>query len=437
MSDRPKLKAPPLNLRSFQADTDGQEREFIAHEESTMITSLDEMERARAAQEYSLKALSSTGKLNSSQTIPTPKLNLSQTIPHAAYNSSSEDFSTSDSSLAYNIPSMQNNASKDTADHVINEVLPQDIKANQYDHESTEHFESFDQYQSVIESSTPTSDHLSDVNFDSTLANQLLVQEPQLLAFFNARGGVGATTTAIHVAHQLSEYQSQVALVDMDLQMCSIPSCLELKLERSLAEFVHESHQTQSGPITSGIDYHSSGVAVIAQDGRIHEIKEIIPTRLPRFYEALSHTHPMIVVDGIRSFSDHAVSVMDLATRIVLMITQDVPAVRSARKALQLFDRLGYSSAKVCVVVNRFHKRSPISLDLIETSLNREVDFTLSNDFPFISQVISEGTLASELNPKHKMNHEFKSLALNLIGRHDLVPQPKSWWSKLLNRSRS
>ena len=57
MSDKQKRKPPALNLKPFESSMPtSEERGFGGQEESTMITSLDEMQRTRAAQEYNLKS---------------------------------------------------------------------------------------------------------------------------------------------------------------------------------------------------------------------------------------------------------------------------------------------------------------------------------------------------------------------------------------------
>ena len=258
--------------------------------------------------------------------------------------------------------------------------------------------------------------------------------DPVLIAFFNPRGAVGSTSSAINVGGELLRYHKRVALVDMDLQMSALPSCLDVKLERTLAELVIEASNIQEGPITSALDYHESGLAILAQEGRINEIGQITPHRLPRFYEALSSNHDVIIADGLRNFSDHAVSVMDLAHKLVIMVTQDIPAVRSAYKALSIFERLGYDRNKVCIVLNRFSKKAEVPVELIEDTLDREIFHTLSNDFRFISKVISEGRLAREVNPKHTLVGEYESFALKLISRPDLLPQTRGVFGRLFSR---
>lgn len=264
--------------------------------------------------------------------------------------------------------------------------------------------------------------------------------QSKLVLFFNTRGGVGATALACNMAGALQASSLPSVIVDMDLQMCNVPNYLNCKLERSLAEFIIELHDQKEESdlprITSAVDFHASGLSVIAQDGRIGEITSITPDRLPLFYEALKRNYNYIIVDGFRSFSDHAVTVMDLADLIILPITQDVPSIRCAKRALSLFERLGYSRDKIKFVLNRNQKKALISIETIESVLGREVDFFISNHFPFVAQAISEGLMFNELNPAHKISKEVLNMSLTLAGRTDLIPKPKGLFGRIFGKKK-
>jgi pilus assembly protein CpaE len=221
--------------------------------------------------------------------------------------------------------------------------------------------------------------------------------------------------------------------------MSSVPSYLNSKLERSLAEFVLETQeQSQTDPIpkiTSAVDRHREGLSIIAQDARIGEIAAVTPERLPLLYEALKHNYQYVIVDGFRSFSDHAVTVMDLADQIILPITQDVPSIRSAKRALHLFERLGYPQSKLKFVLNRYHKKGMISLETIESVLGYDIEFFIPNHFQFVSQSISDGLMFKELNPIHKVTQAVFDMSLNLVGHSELIPKRKSFFQRLFGKS--
>ena len=152
------------------------------------------------------------------------------------------------------------------------------------------------------------------------------------------------------------------------------------------------------------------------------------------FYEALKKNYQYIIVDGLRNFSDHAVTVMDLADQIVIPVTQDVPSVRSAKRALNLFERLGYPKHKLTFILNRYHKKGLISLETIEDVLNREIDLFIPNQFHFVSQAVSDGLMFKDLVPNHKVTRAVLNMSLTLAGQAHLIPKKKNLFQRLFGR---
>ena len=257
-------------------------------------------------------------------------------------------------------------------------------------------------------------------------------QRGVMITGFNARGGVGSTSLLLSLAGALQSRGFKVVIVDMDLQLATLSSSLEVKLERSLAELVMEA-QASAGPIRSAFDQHKSGVAVVAQEERISEISNVTPERLPRFFDALRQGFDVVLVDGLRSFSDIAVAVMDEADMVLLPVTQDIPAVRSARKVIKLFARLGYEGGKSRVVLNRFHKRAMVNEEVIEEHLRCVISERLPNDFRFVAQGLAEGELLHFINPKHPFCLAVDRLAAQLMGFPAPV-QRQGLLSRLLGR---
>ena len=254
----------------------------------------------------------------------------------------------------------------------------------------------------------------------------------QMVVFFGPKGGMGTTTLAVNTAGTLATLGHAPVLVDMDLQLGCVPTALNMRPERSLAALVQEAERIGVGPLETSLDTHSSGIAVAAQT-RIEELGEITVQRLPRFFEALGHKYRYIIVDGLRDFNDHAVATMDLAHMVVLVVTQDVPAIRAAARSLRLFRRLGYPPERLRLVVNRYSPKGPISLDNVEAALARPVDFTVGNDFPLIEQALNHGHMTSELDPLAAVSRDLRNLGRMLAGV-PAEPDNRGFWARLFSR---
>lgn len=237
----------------------------------------------------------------------------------------------------------------------------------------------------------------------------------KMIAFFAPKGGTGATTLAVNVGGALAALGRPAIVVDIDLQLGSVATSLNVKPERSIAEVMDEADKAGSGPITSGLDRHASGLSLLAQD-RIEELGQISAERLPRFFDALGSVYQFVLVDGLRDFSDHAVATMDLAHSVVIVISQDVPAVRAAGRALRLFRRLGYDHERIKLVVNRFHKKSPVTISAIESALGQPVEAVVRNDFRTVELALNHGVMVADVRRNGAIAKDVDSLALELTG---------------------
>ncbi|MEZ4470458.1 MAG: AAA family ATPase [bacterium] len=240
-----------------------------------------------------------------------------------------------------------------------------------------------------------------------------------MIVFFGPKGGTGSTSMAVNVAGLLARYGRSVVVVDLDLQLGAVPVSLNLKPERSVAELVVEATDSGGGPVQSGLDRHSSGLSMVAQGDRIEELGAISAERMPRFFESLGHTFEFVIVDGLRDFGDLAVAAMDLAHTIVLCITQDVPAVRAAARSLRIFRRLGYGPDRVKVLVNRYHKKAPVSLDAIQNALGQAVEGLVANDFRLMEDALNQGVLVTDLKPGAPLSRDVDSLTRKLARMPD------------------
>jgi pilus assembly protein CpaE len=254
----------------------------------------------------------------------------------------------------------------------------------------------------------------------------------QMIVFFGPKGGMGTTTLAVNVAGTLSRLGHPTVLVDMDLQLGCVPIALNMRPERTLASLVVEAERLGEGPLETPLDVHPSGVSVVAQT-RIEELGDITTERLPRFFEALGHQHPFLIVDGLRDFDDHAVATMDLAHLVVLVVTQDVPAVRAAARSLRLFRRLGYPPERIQLAINRYSPKGPISLENISGALGCPVSFTVGNNFPLIEQALNQGHMVSDLDSSGSVGRDLRNLARSIAGL-PAEPRPGGFLARVFGR---
>ena len=132
---------------------------------------------------------------------------------------------------------------------------------------------------------------------------------------------------------------------------------------------------------------------MLAQSHRIEESDRVDAEAIAQLLQFLRQHYGAVVLDGLRSFDDVSVAAVDASDQIVLLVvTQEVPAVRDARRCVGLFKRLG-SEGKLKLVVNRYQKVNEINLAVIAETVGLPVAATIANDYPAVIRAVNKGVL--------------------------------------------
>lgn len=239
-----------------------------------------------------------------------------------------------------------------------------------------------------------------------------------------AKGGVGSTVVATHLAGGLQRRDKRVCLADVDLELGDALTFLEVSGTYTFADVAANDRRLDRELLDSSVPRHSSGVWVLSQSEKVVEAERLGAEGVVRVLRFLRHHYDHIVLDGLRGFDDMALASLDLADRIVLLVTQEVPAVRSAQRRADLLRRLGYDASRIVVAVNRYQRRSNITRQVIEETLQLPVAATIDNDFRAVTHAINRGVLVWEESKRSPIGRDFDALADRLDdGERELKPE--------------
>lgn len=235
----------------------------------------------------------------------------------------------------------------------------------------------------------------------------------RVTAVFGSKGGSGATTIATNLAGALLETsggERRVALLDLDVQMGDVLVFLDLASRYSWGDLLRNLHRLDDELIHRTLNAHSSGVRVVAQTGQLEDAEMIDAGAVAKTIDFLRAHYDDVVIDGIRDFSEIALAALDAADRVILTMTQDIPALKNASRCLEIFARLGYRSDKLKLVLNRYHRRDKLDIDTIGDALGAAVDATVSNDFQTVVKAVNEGVLLVRAAPRAKVTRDVLAL---------------------------
>jgi pilus assembly protein CpaE len=231
----------------------------------------------------------------------------------------------------------------------------------------------------------------------------------RIYAVFPAKGGVGATTIATNLAGALQRLGERTCLVDLDLDMGDVLAFLDLRGGYSLSDVVANMRRLDRELLDSTLVRHASGVHVLAQSHRVEEADRIEPTALGGVLRFLAQHYRAVVVDGLRTFDDLAVAAIDASDTVTLVVTEEVPAVRNARRCADLFRRL-HAEDRLKLVVNRHQKGVEITPAVVAETVGLPVAATIPSDYPAVVAAMNRGGLLLDEAPRSAVTKGIEGL---------------------------
>ncbi|MCC6751853.1 MAG: AAA family ATPase [Deltaproteobacteria bacterium] len=240
-----------------------------------------------------------------------------------------------------------------------------------------------------------------------------------IIAVFACKGGSGATTIATNLAGALLESdedeRNAVVIVDLNQQLGDVLSFLDLTARYTLHDVVSNMRRLDRELLMQSLTQHTSGLYAVAQGDNLDETAEVDSKGTAQLLGLLRKHFDYVVVDGLRDFNENALVALDLANKILLTITQDIPSVKNANRCLAVFKRLGYGPDKLKPVLNRYARGTKLDPDSIGDALNTPIVGTVCNDFPTVIKAVNDGNLLVKAAPKARVTLDIQGL-VPLVG---------------------
>src|SRR5215207_11555619 len=232
------------------------------------------------------------------------------------------------------------------------------------------------------------------------------------IAVFSSKGGCGCSLIATNLAMLQN---SPTALVDLNLQSGDLELMLGLKPKFSLADVVENRDRLDDALLASYLTQRSKNVALLAAPLKAESAEDIEPLHIYEVMELLRQRYDYVIIDTPHNFDAVTISALDHADQILLVLTLEIHAIRSTRRALELFDRLGYPRKKIRLVVNRWSKNVELDQKQVEDFLGERVVAFIQSDYKAAVNSINLGQPMVESAPASKVSADLRLVAAKLF----------------------
>ncbi|MDX1368990.1 AAA family ATPase [Pseudomonas sp.] len=240
----------------------------------------------------------------------------------------------------------------------------------------------------------------------------------QLIAVMNAKGGSGATLLACNLAHQLSVQGGSTLLLDLDLQFGSVAHCLDVVPAHSHVDVLQQIDEMDSVALRGFCSHFSptlhvlggrSGELCLPQDVRLEQLEALL--RLAR------SSYDWVVVDLPRQIDHLTGTTLEQADRVYVLVQQSLSHLKDATRLVRIMrEELGVQGDRLQVVVNRYDKASPVSLQDIAEALRCGELQKLPNDYAVVSSSQNTGVPLQLHAPRAPVTLGMRELSQALHG---------------------
>ena len=219
-----------------------------------------------------------------------------------------------------------------------------------------------------------------------------VLQRGKVIVVYSPKGGTGCTTIATNLAVSLHKEETPVIIVDGNVQFGDVAVFLNQQIKNSVADLAPRADELDPEIIEEVIASHAeTGIKIMAAPTRPELADQVNGEQFGRVLDFMRNLYAYIVVDTPSVLSDVSLAAIDSADLIVLITTQEIPAIKDARLFLDLSSGLSISRERIVLVLNRFDKRIGITPEKISENFKQEVVTILPYDDRTVLPSVNRG----------------------------------------------
>jgi pilus assembly protein CpaE len=238
----------------------------------------------------------------------------------------------------------------------------------------------------------------------------------------NAKGGSGATTTAVNLALALQNIHPSTALVDLaPLGHCALH--LNLKPAFTISDAITNLHRLDSSLLESFMTRHERGLRVLAGPS-VPVATEHSASDFARLFDMIAGMFHYVVVDASSRLDSATRLASNLSEKILLIAHADVASLWSAGRVAQYLGETG-SRDRFALVLNRYRKVGGFNEAETEAAIGAPVLWRIPNQYFVVSTAIDRGVPLMQ-GPNTEIARSITGLA-KVLTKDDLEVKRTTW----------
>jgi pilus assembly protein CpaE len=215
----------------------------------------------------------------------------------------------------------------------------------------------------------------------------------RVIAFFGAKGGVGTTLLATHLAtHLVRQHAKKTLLIDHKQQLGHIALYLGLKdTQYHFDELLRNADHLDAELLNGFVIHHRSGLDVIASPELANGPHEPKSDQLVSVMDFLRREYDYVLIDSSVAIQGSKSSIIDQSDEVYIVSTPDVAALRDLARMVENLSLTESAISKLNIVVNRSTATDSISSDQIEKAVRFPITISVPNNYFELQRAINDG----------------------------------------------
>lgn len=228
----------------------------------------------------------------------------------------------------------------------------------------------------------------------------------KVVTVYSPKGGTGCTTTAINLAVTLQNDETPVVVVDGNLQYGDVAVFVNEQSKNSVIDLTSRADELDPEVIEEVLVTHSaSGIKLLISPPRPEYAENVTGEQFTKVLEYLTRLYAYVIVDAASSLTDVSLAAVDISDVIILITTQDIPAIKNARLFLDLIDVLKVDRRRVLFTMTQYDKRIGITPEKVGDSFRQPIVAVIPKDERIVIPSVNRGVpymLGNRSNPVAK-----------------------------------
>jgi len=239
-----------------------------------------------------------------------------------------------------------------------------------------------------------------------------------VFAVLGASGGCGASTIATNMAASLlasKPTRGRSLVMDLNLVGGDVAALLNLRPERTLADFCMHTAQADQTLFEKCITKHDSGLDVLAAPLDYRDLGKVTAKGVRKAISMARSNHEYVVLDVARDYSAVSTQALMQASVITLIMRLDFLSLRQSVRVLRYLNDIGLPSDIIRVVINATGNAGVRPAD-VERTLKLPIMCTIPEELKVVRESVNRGVAMVSDRPRSRISLALNGLTASLSG---------------------